>query len=365
MKGQGLAVLCLAGLGLTSLPGCRREAASEAAADPHREAVKAFWAKLTEANETRLRPDCAAAARLYEEALALDPRHEDALYYLGQCRRDLGQPAKAREAFARLLQVDPASARGHLALGALLASPDPAEPMDLAAAEAHLRRAHEINGEETGPVVRLGEVLLVAGRAAEAQEWFEAALRTNPKSVEAAFLAGFVAWEAGPGDVARLARRVREAAKVDAPIKGVLSEGDRKDAKRVAAPPLQSPLGRLLFGVPISTLRGRSAAGEPIDDARVAGLWREARRLKAELAARARGQGSSGVLPGQGALLEEAGDFLPWQGRPLQDCRSNCVLFLAATCPASGSLSTPSASTQRQSVAPRAAASGHAAPFAS
>jgi tetratricopeptide (TPR) repeat protein len=284
---RALPVLSLVALWAVAPAGCRREAVPATAADPRREAVRAFWAKLHAANDARLRPDCASAARLYEEALALDPRHEDALYYLGQCRRDLGQPEAARAAFERLVEVNPASARGHLALGALLSSPDAKEPMDLEAAEAHLRRAHEINGEETGPVVRLGEVLIVRGRDAEAREWLEAALRTNPKSVEAAFLAGFVAWDGGSGEVAPLARRVREAAKVVAPVKGVLSEGDRRDAKRVAAPPLESPLGRLLFGAPIAALRGRAAAGEEIDDALVLSLWREARQLRGETARRA------------------------------------------------------------------------------
>jgi hypothetical protein len=180
----------------------------------------------------------------------------------------------------------PASARGHLSLGALLASPNPAEPMDLAAAEAHLRRAHAVNAEETGPVVRLGEVLLVLGRDGEARQWLEAALRTNPKSVEAAFLAGFAAWDAGSREVSLLARRVREAARIDTPVKGVLSEGDRRDAKRVAAPPLQSPLGRLLFEAPIGTLRVGAAAGQELDDATVTGLWLEARRLRSGLARR-------------------------------------------------------------------------------
>jgi tetratricopeptide (TPR) repeat protein len=254
--------------------------------DPRREAVRAFWEKLHAATEARMRRDCSAAAALYEEALALDSRHEDALYYLGQCRRALAEPIAARAAFARLVEANPQSARGHLALGALLASPAPGEPMDLAAAEDHLRRAHAINGEETGPVVRLGEVLLVSGRPGEARDWFESALRTNPKSVEAAFLAGFVSWDGGSADVARLAGRVRNAAKVEAPVKGVLNEGDRRDERRVAAPPLESPLGQLLFDEPIAALRGQAASGGAVTDAALVGLWSETRLLRTRLAAR-------------------------------------------------------------------------------
>jgi tetratricopeptide (TPR) repeat protein len=280
--------LVLAAALAAAIAGCRQESArAPEAKDPRREAVRDFWDKLQAATDARLRHDCAGAAALYEQALAFDPRHEDALYYLGQCRRELGEPAAARAAFERLVDVSRESARGQLALGALLASPDPAEPMDLAAAEAHLRRAHAINGEETGPVLRLGEVLLVSGRAGEARESFEAALRTNPKSVEAAFLAGYVAWDGGSDDVARLTRRVVRAATIDAPVKGVLNEGDRRDAKRVAAPPLESPLGRLLFGEPIAKLRGRAAAGLAIDDASLIDLWRETRRLQLKHAARA------------------------------------------------------------------------------
>jgi tetratricopeptide (TPR) repeat protein len=273
-----LALLCQAGVF-----ACRGPAGDEPAParDPQRQRVLDFWNRLNAATEARTRRSFAEAARLYEEALVLQPRHEDALYYLGQCRRELGQADAARVAFERLLEINPSSARGHLALGALLASPDPSEPMDLAEAERHLRRAHEINGEETGPVVRLGEVALLAGRSAEARRWFESALRTNPKSVEAAFLAGYLGWEEGQ-ETAALVRRVREAAKVDAPVKGVLSEGDRRDAHRVAAPPLSSPLGRLLFGEPVERLRAASPAGQQMSEALVLQEWRDVRRLRQE-----------------------------------------------------------------------------------
>jgi tetratricopeptide (TPR) repeat protein len=283
-------VLLVWALCAPGLVGCRGASVDEAARarDPQRQRVLDFWKRLNAATEARTRHDLAEAARHYEEALVLEPRHEDALYYLGQCRRELGQPGAARVAFERLAEVNPASARGHLALGALFASPDPSEPMDLAQAERHLRRAHEINGEETGPVVRLGEIALVTGRSAEARRWFEAALRTNPKSVEAAFLAGYLGWEEGH-ETAALVRRVREAAKLEAPVKGVLSEGDRRDAQRVAAPPLSSPLGRLLFGEPIARLRADAAAGQPISEALVREEWRQVRRLRREHERRAAG----------------------------------------------------------------------------
>ena len=280
-----LLVLVLGGAGLLA---CRGPAGEEAARtrDPQRQRVLDFWNRMNAATEARTRRDFAGARHLYEEALALEPRHEDGLYYLGQCRRELGQVDAARIAFERLLEVNPASARGHLALGALFASPDPSEPMDLAKAERHLRRAHEINGEETGPVVRLGEVALLAGRSAEARRWFESALRTNPKSVEAAFLAGYLGWEEGDA-TAGLIGRVREALKVVAPVKGVLSEGDRRDATRVAAPPLSSPLGRLLFGEPVERLHAAAAAGQPISEALVLQEWHEVRRLRREYERRA------------------------------------------------------------------------------
>ncbi len=282
-----LALLVVAGCAAPL--ACRPAPAATAgtAQDPQHRTVLAFWQALNAATEARLRQDCPEASRLYGEALRLDPRHEDALYYLGQCRRQLGQPAEARDAFERLVAVNPGSARGHLALGALLASPDPGEPMDAAAAEMHLRRAHAINGEETGPMVRLGELLLVTGRRQEAGRWFEAALRTNPKSVDAAFLAGFLAWDAGQAaEARRLAERVRQAAKVEAPVKGVLNEGDRRDGRR-AAPPLESPLGRTLFGEPVSALRATAAAGLPLDDAVLAAAWRQLRPRVRSLAARA------------------------------------------------------------------------------
>ncbi len=230
--------------------------------------VLRFWRAFNDATSVRRSGDFAGATRLYGEALTLNPEHEDSLYYLGQCRQETGDYDGALQAFTRLVALNRSSARGHLALGALLASPDAAALWDLQAAEEHLRQAHAINREETGAMVRLGEVLIARGDLAQARQWLEAAARTNPKSVEACFLIGYLLEESGDADGARAAyRKAIRAAQTDAPVKGVLSEGDRKSAPvaatviRVAAPPLRAPMGKTLFGDFSAPLR----AGKVVD----------------------------------------------------------------------------------------------------
>jgi tetratricopeptide (TPR) repeat protein len=253
-------------LSALALWGCHRasEPAPSAPPDAQRQKVRLFWERFGDATAARIAGDCTRAIDLYFEAIRLDPRHEDSFYYLGQCQRITRQPAEARRAFERLVEVNPASARGHLALGALLASAEPTEPLDLAQAESHLRRAHEINGEETGPMLRLGEVLLVQDRVADARTWLEAAARTNPRAVEASFLLAYLAWDAGDrGNAHAHFVRALKAAQADAPPKGVLGEGDRKVAvagQVRAAPPLQEPMGRTLFSDLARPLRGPEAA---------------------------------------------------------------------------------------------------------
>jgi tetratricopeptide (TPR) repeat protein len=231
-----------------------------------KEQVLRFWSTFREATVLRGKKDYAGAAARYSDALALDPTHEDSLYYLGQCLLEAGRFAEANAAWESLVAANPHSARGHLALGALLASPDDRAPRDLPRAERHFRRAHEINAEETGPMVRLGEVLIVRGRLEEAEKWLRSAARTNPKSVDAAFLAGYILWKSGDRDAATTYfRKAINAARAERPVGGVLGEGDRKGSQsrqNTAPPPLKDPMGKTLLGAFSETLK-REAARSP------------------------------------------------------------------------------------------------------
>ena len=229
-----------------------------------REETVRFWKSFNRATTLRIGGDCREALAVYREALGINPSHEDSLYYSGHCLWDTGSIEEARLSFRKLLAVNPESVRAHVALASALVAPDGAGALDLVAAEKHLRRAHQINLEETGPMVRLGEILVLRGDRAQAAEWLEAAARTNPRSVEAACLAGYLRWmrqdEKGARD---FYLKAVAAMRVVAPAGGVPGEGDTRresdppprNGKRTAH---RSAIGATLLGALCADLgRGR------------------------------------------------------------------------------------------------------------
>lgn len=199
------------------------------ATDAEKAQVVRFWELFRTATTQRLDGQLQDAAGTYEQALELNPRHEDSLYYLGQCQQDLGRYDSALQAFERLVEVNPRSARGHLALGSLLSYPDPSAPRDLARAEEAFRTAQSINAEETGAALKLGELRLVRGDPDEAQDWLEAAYRTNHRSVEALFLTAYLRHRAGDPDGAwELYRKAVATGQEPPPPVAVPGEGDTR-----------------------------------------------------------------------------------------------------------------------------------------
>jgi len=158
-----------------------------------RERVQRFWAIYREASGYRIAKDAQRAAATYARALELNPRHEDALYYMGSMRVELGEFTDAADAWRRLLAVNPNSARTHSQLGVLYMCLDQGALFQLDSAELHLRRAHEINKEENGPLVRLAEVALMRGDRASAQRDLTAVLRNDQANATAHFYMGYLA----------------------------------------------------------------------------------------------------------------------------------------------------------------------------
>ena len=205
------------------------EAAGAPDSGAGRQAVLEFWTLYRAATTARVDGRIAEARDAYSKALALNPRHEDVLYYLGNMDLELGSFADAETAWRRLVEVNPGSARAHSRLGDIYACPDSGAPWDLGRAQREFARAAELNREETGPLLRLGEVALLRGDLSAAQTQFDAVIVTHPRSLDAQFLKGYVAWRRGQQSLAAAQLRAAVAlAQAPQTVQAVPAEGDTK-----------------------------------------------------------------------------------------------------------------------------------------
>lgn len=194
---------------------------------PDRERIAAFWERqraAMQALKVEKNPD--KAVRLFREALALDPTHEDARYYLATSLAAQGHTADALAEYETLTRANPRSHRGFSAWGTLRAR-TAQSAADLAAAEAALTKAHDLNPEETGALLTLGEIALLRGQAPVAERRFKAACQSNARATGGLFLLGYLQWKRGDLDGAKdRLEKARATLGPDWKPKGATAEGD-------------------------------------------------------------------------------------------------------------------------------------------
>jgi len=190
--------------------------------------IRTFWDVYHRAMDLRLAGDWESELAALREALAIDPRHEGALYYQGNALFELRRYDEAIASWRRLVEANPLSARAHFQLGSVYSCGEEGAPFDLDTAETEFRRALAINKEETGPIVGLGEIALLKGQYDQALNYFTTALASNFKSVEAYYLTGYIRWRSGTKETALEA--LRDAVKYShaTPSGEPLREGDTR-----------------------------------------------------------------------------------------------------------------------------------------
>jgi len=197
-----------------------------------REKMRQFWEVYRRAiRMMKTEGDWEKSTDLFREALAIDPDHEDSIYYLGNSLLGLGHYQEALAQFQRLVEIDPRSLRGNLQIGAVHAYPDTAEFFDLGKAEKSFQRALTINPEESGSLLQLGAVLLMKGDLERASEYFSMARQLNFKAVDAYYLDGYIQWTQEDMNAAMtLLSKAIKYSHPQKPERDVLGEGDTKRA---------------------------------------------------------------------------------------------------------------------------------------
>ena len=176
------------------LPG-KAERARRGPADS--EAKRLFFELRDRAGQARLAGEHDEAVSLYSEALAIWPGHADCLYYKGNSLLELGDEALALACLEWLVALHPASSNGWMQIGMLRLPGGDSEIDDLEAAEDAFRHSHDLNREESGPVVKLGLTALLRGDLERADSLLADAIVLNSRSVEALYLQGLAAWKGG------------------------------------------------------------------------------------------------------------------------------------------------------------------------
>jgi Flp pilus assembly protein TadD len=248
-----------------------------------RAGIREFWEIYRGATGHRIAGGIVAARDAYRRALELNPRHEDALYYLGNMELELGHYDEARLAWDRLVQVNPGSSRAHSRLGDLYACTDPGAPRDLARAEGEFRRALQLNREETGPLLRLGEIALMRGNLTDATSHLDAVIGSHNRSVEAHFLKGYVAWKRAQPE--RAAVLFRTAVTLARPAPSVQNRPGEGDTKRGLAPAVAQTSRCQVFEAQVGRLSSLDSVSlsTPMNE-----LYRQLDGRLAQLAPRAR-----------------------------------------------------------------------------
>jgi tetratricopeptide (TPR) repeat protein len=192
-----LLALAFMSVALVKVTRMRQERLARQTEAASSERIRQFWDVYKQAGQRRAAGEFEAAVALYQSALNLKPDHEDSLYYSGNCYFELGRYQEAIAANERLIAVNPlGSSRGYMQLGLIYACLEPGAPFDLEKAGHFFEQALEVD-PDSGALLGIGEVALLAGQWQKAWESFKSDNADNAMSMASPYLLGYLCWRKG------------------------------------------------------------------------------------------------------------------------------------------------------------------------
>ena len=208
-------------------PAATAASATDIANMTERERIVAFWEKQRAGMDAfKIDRDIPRAAGFFAEALELNPEHEDSRYYLANCLAVQGQIEEAMLHLEKLMEINPLSHRAYKQW-AIMQAMTAESPEDLEEANRALERSLEINKEETGSNLVLGQIALMRGDIDSALQNFEWNTGTNPRSTGGFYLQGYLAWKRGDKQIsAGFLEKALGTRGEDWKPEGTVAEGD-------------------------------------------------------------------------------------------------------------------------------------------
>src|SRR5665647_1056223 len=156
-----------------------------------------FWTYYNRATEYRLQDKEDSSIIVYQEALKLNPVHEDALYYIGNMYMKMDKFDKAQETWKKLIELNPQSERAYNQLGNLYFCVKHTEYFHPEKSKLYYKRAADLNNLTLNPNLRLGEIALFQNRTNDAFGILNKLSVMDQKNAEIFFILGYINWKSG------------------------------------------------------------------------------------------------------------------------------------------------------------------------
>ena len=156
-----------------------------------------FWTYYNRATEYRLQGKEDSSIIAYQEALAQNPDHEDALYYTGIMYMKVDKFDSAQKKLEKLTGLNPQSGRAYNQLGNLYFCVNHPDYFHPEKAKSYFKQANDLNKETSNTNVRLGEIALFQNRINDAFGIFNKLSVMDQKNAEVNFIIGYLNWKSG------------------------------------------------------------------------------------------------------------------------------------------------------------------------
>jgi tetratricopeptide (TPR) repeat protein len=166
------------------------------------DSIQTFWTYYNRATEYRLQGKEDSSIIDYQEALKLNPNHEDALYYIGNMYMKVDKFDQAQKTWEKLIEQNPQSERAYNQLGNLYFCVKHTDYFHPEKSKWYFKRAADLNKETLNPNLRLGEIALFQNRTNDAFDIFNKLSMMDQKNAEIFFIIGYLNWKSGREQVA-------------------------------------------------------------------------------------------------------------------------------------------------------------------
>ena len=191
-------ILLIAFAGITIVKYLRHPGDSGSLTDVVKsDSKQTFWTYYNRATEYRLQDQEDSSIIAYQEALKLNPVHEDALYYIGNMYMKIDKFDKARETWEKLIELNPQSERAYNQLGNLYFCVKHTEYFHPEKSKWYFKRAADLNNLTLNPNLRLGEIALFQNRTNDAFGILNKLSVMDQKNAEIFFILGYLNWKSG------------------------------------------------------------------------------------------------------------------------------------------------------------------------